>query len=98
MHGLCDAEFTGSHMSHAAEYSRPNPMEPIPGPGPWIEPSIDYQGSETYNASPTFGRTIYASCGSWSRSDINSRGRYLLTSGRIDYTGCNTVRPVACCF
>ncbi len=111
MHGLCDAEFTGSHLCHVAEYDRANSATPVPGGGAWVDMSAYAEGSSiyrrTYFAGPRMGR--YASsntsenCSNWTAIDYDYLGTPRDTNGTVVNAGgagidlCNVSRALACC-
>src|SRR5262249_47268855 len=57
LHALCNANYPGSHLCHASEYSRASSSAPIPASGAWLDMSSDIEGSALSSASsPLFGR------------------------------------------
>lgn len=100
MHGACNAEFSGAHMCHAAEYLRSVSSTAPPAVGAWIDPSLDITGAYTTGGSPAFGRSVGSyTCNDWTDLTGSYSGTYVLPSAGISNGGnCTTQKPIACCF
>ncbi len=111
MHALCDAEFSGAHLCHWAEYQLANSHLTIPPDGAWVDASalvqIVVRGipfySEPYNskvASPNSGRLLTVAgggnCLSWNSGSGKDIGTALAPVGS-ETVICRTTRPIACC-
>jgi len=103
MHALCNAEFPGARICHAAEYLRADSGAAVPAAGAWLDPSIDLNTFyDVAGASPVFGRYTGTQsgghCSSWTSSLATSYGTVVQANGGIsDVATCNVARRVACC-
>ncbi len=99
MHALCNANFSGSHLCHAAEYLRADSGASIPASGAWIDASIDISGGSTVTgASAVFGRYTGGVCTNWTSSSGAYSGYVVGADGAITSMTCTGARPAACCF
>jgi hypothetical protein len=87
----CAADFPGSSLCTASDFSRANPTTPVGGSvGAWVD-----------NNRLSSGERSTASCAGWTDGTTNYVGLQLLPTG-ITTTGttaqyCNIARPLACC-
>jgi hypothetical protein len=100
VHAICNAEFAGAHLCHAAEYLRTVSASPIPAEGAWLDASIDLTGVPTYQGAPAAGRYTTNSCSNWTNAGTGFAGTFVNTNGAIvSGSGvCNAARRVACCY
>jgi hypothetical protein len=103
MHGVCAAQFSGSHMCTSGEYYRTGNATPVPAPGAWVD-AASFSGGSTYYptvgiASHNLGRYTASdssyNCVQWTVNNTYS-GSVLLSTGPTNGY-CNVARPVACC-
>jgi hypothetical protein len=99
MHALCDANFSGAHLCHVAEYLRADSGAAIPASGAWIDSSMNASGGTTVSgASPVFGRFTGGVCSSWTSSSASGNGYIVGADGAIASVACSVAHPAACCF
>jgi hypothetical protein len=100
-HALCAAEFSGSHLCHAAEYLLASSPVTVPSKGAWLDVSVNVDGSLSAAASPLFGRAPSPgySCIDWTNGSSTAYGTTVTAAGGINSGGnaCDTLRPLACC-
>lgn len=102
MHGLCAANFAGSHFCHAAEYILSNSSAQPPTRGAWLDPStLDGRSLSTIGSFKA-GRFLGSySCSSWNNdAPIGSGDSGFIVNpvGAIDMQGdCSSARQLACC-
>lgn len=99
MHAACNAEFSGSHMCHGAEYLRTVSSMTPPAQGAWLDPSVDITGNYVSGGSAAYGRSMGSySCIDWTDISGNYAGTYVTASGSISNGGnCSTQKQIACC-
>lgn len=100
MHAACAAQFAGSHMCHAAEYTRTVSSAPIPATGAWLDPSVSSTAAfVTSSAAAPYGRYLATNaCLSWTSINAGNTGTYVMPDGSMNTSGtCNVGRPIACC-
>jgi hypothetical protein len=104
MHGVCAAQYTGSHMCFAGEYQRAHSTKPVPAAGAWMDAS-GFSGGSSYYATFSLngrdngrytGNDASYNCNHWTANNTNS-GTVILPTGPTSAL-CNTTHPVACCF
>jgi hypothetical protein len=99
-HAACDAEFTGSHFCHFAEFALAGSAARPTASGAWIDPStLSNTGSVTNAMSVQAGRLSGTSdCSNWTSSAVGSSGGYYVDSnGNPAEYGCSNTRQLACC-
>jgi hypothetical protein len=97
-HALCAAAIPGSVFCDEEEYLEANSPLPVPVGGAWID---------NWDSALPGERAFSTTCSGWTNSNANSGGGGLLvnTSGSVSdsyqslsNSGCQTARPLACCF
>ncbi|MFT3767585.1 MAG: hypothetical protein QM820_19190 [Minicystis sp.] len=98
---VCNAEFSGAHVCHAAEYLRSASTVTVPPEGAWVESSADPNGSQTLQGAPAFGLHTGYSCTSFTSASTTGSGTYIQPSGGVTWGSsnvCSTSRRIACCY
>ena len=98
-HAACAAEFAGSHLCHAAEYTLANSAVAPPSGGAWLDPSGDLEHSWSTWGTVRAGRSANeTACISWSRNTAGYGGTGITEAGSITTSlDCSTTHPLACC-
>jgi hypothetical protein len=99
MHALCAAQFTGSHMCHAAEFLRAGSATTVPTGGAWLDPSTVSGTAAANSGVPESARYIGSNvCSSWTSTGGGDYGTRVTESGSIDSFGdCSQSLAIACC-
>jgi hypothetical protein len=102
VHAICNAEFAGAHLCHAAEYLRTVSAAPLPAEGAWVDGSIDLTGTPTLYGMPSAGRYTSPSCSNWTTASSGFSGTFVQANGSIASGSgigvCDVARRVACCY
>ena len=99
-HAACAAEFPGGHLCHASEYIVSTPAGAIPASGAWIDASVTWDDTLTFQGATIFGRNTGYSCVSFTVDLSNYSGTYVQPNGSVTSGStnvCSTPRRIACC-
>jgi len=105
MHGLCAAQYPGSHLCHVAEYHRANPSAPPPAAGAWLDGSSvgNYGFITNATAQAKAGRftgvdSTYNrdNCKNWT-SNLNANQGWVVQPAGTNTATCDQALPAACC-
>jgi hypothetical protein len=104
MHGLCGAQYPGSHLCHVAEYHRGHPTS-VPAGGAWVDASTlgNYGFISNFSAVARAGRftgreTTFNNdnCKQWT-SNGTGINAYVVKPAGTTTAACTSSLPLACC-
>jgi len=105
-HLACDAEFSGSHFCHVAEYALAESATSVPTSGAWIGYGCGLVGGTVTGvqdaAHPDIGRWIgpnsSQNCANWTTDGAGAQGLTLTQGGPTNTNmQCSDLKPLACC-
>jgi hypothetical protein len=104
MHAFCGAQFSGSHLCHAAEYARASPKTTPPAGGAWLDASgysrtaglADISSVASIHDGRYTASDFSVNCNNWTAAPSGNNGE-TVTSAGTTYGACSTARVAACC-